>query len=176
MHAVFRVNLYDRYLLLLLPLLILPVARGLAALCESYASRLLPPIVVALVLISAVGTFNGHTPVAGDRVAYWGIDELADYLKGKPVATVIYDPWLGWQLDYYLGPWHDKRRVHYPTADCAGRRRAVKLDERGARYLVTPLGKPYEAWLAALRDAGFAVREAYRRGRFLAFRLLPPKN
>ena len=122
-----------------------------------------------------MGTFNGHTPVAGDRVVYWGIDELADYLKGKPVATVIYDPWLGWQLDYYLGPWHDKRRVHYPTA-AALVEGALSLDERAPRYLVTPLGKPYEAWLAALRDAGFAVREEYRRGRFLAFRLLPPKN
>ena len=42
MHAAFRVNLYDRYLLLLLPLLILPVARGLGGalrdLCESSAA------------------------------------------------------------------------------------------------------------------------------------------
>ena len=42
---------------------------------------------------------------------------LARHLNGKPVATVIYDPWLGWELGYYLGVWHDKRRVHYPDAD-----------------------------------------------------------
>ena len=172
-HAVVRFNLYDRYLLLMLPLLILPVARGLAALCASVSGRPLRPIAVALVLISAVGTFNGHTPVAGNRVTYWGIDQLADYLNGKPVATVVYDPWLGWQLDYYLGPWHDKRRVHHPTA-AALVADALSLDERGARYFVSPLNKPYENWLAALQDAGFAVEEDFRRGRFLAYRLSPP--
>ena len=175
MHAVFRVNLYDRYLLLLLPLLILPVARGLAALCEPYASLLLRFIVVALVLISAVGTFNGHTPVAGDRGAYRGIDELADWLNRKPVATVIYDPWLGWQLDYYLGPWHDKRRVHYPTA-AALVADALSLDERGARYFVAPLAAPYKRWVGALDAAGFANEVDFRSERFVVFRLLPPRN
>lgn len=174
-HAVFGFNLYDRFLLLLLPLLILPVARGLAALSETYA-RLKPRLVIlAAVLLGAVGVFSSQTPVILDRTAYSGIDELADFLKAKPVATVIYDRWLGWQLDYYLGTWHDKRRVYHPMPDALVAD-ALSLDERGARYFASPLELPYERWVDALHDAGFAVSVEYRSEGYIAFRLLPPNN
>ena len=174
-HVVFGFRLYDRFLLLLLPLLILPVARGLSALSEIYARRRLWLLILATILLGALGTFNGETPVIRGRAAYAGIDQLADYLNSKPVATVIYDRWLGWQLDYYLGTWHDKRRVYHPTADALVAD-ALKLDETGARYFSSPLALPYEPWIDALHDAGFAHEVDYRSERFIAFRLLPPKN
>lgn len=174
-HVVFRFHLYDRYLLLLLPLLVLPVARGLAALGDRYAGRLSRLAILAAVLLGAVGTFNGHTPVSGGRAAYAGIDELADYLNGKPVATVLYDRWLGWQLDYYLGPWHDKRRVYHPTPDALAAD-ALSLDETGPRYFASPLASPYEHWIDALHEVGFAVEVDYRSGHYIVFRLLPPNN
>jgi len=174
-HVVFGFRLYDRFLLLLLPLLILPLARGLSALSEIYARRRPGLLILAAILLGALGTFNGHTPVNASRAAYAGIDELAAYLNSKPVATVIYDRWLGWHLDYYLGPWYDKRRVYHPTADALVAD-ALSLDEVGARYLVTPLDMPYEPWIDALHDAGFAHEVDYRSARFIAFRLLPPKN
>ncbi|MCE2473734.1 MAG: hypothetical protein J4G18_17900, partial [Anaerolineae bacterium] len=174
-HVIFGFRLYDRFLLLLLPLLILPVARGLAALGEIYAHRKPRLIVLAAILLGALGTFNGETPVIRGRAAYAGIDELADYLNSKPVATVIYDRWLGWQLDYYLGTWHDKRRVYHPAADALVAD-ALRLDETGARYFTSPLALPYEPWIDALHDAGFAQEVDYRSDRFIAFRLLPPNN
>ena len=174
-HVIFGFRLYDRFLLLLLPLLILPVARGLAALGEIYAHRKPRLIVLAAILLGAVGTFNGETPVIRGRAAYAGIDQLADYLNSKPVATVIYDRWLGWQLDYYLGTWHDKRRVYHPAADALVAD-ALRLDETGARYFTSPLALPYEPWIDALHDAGFAQEVDYRSDRFIAFRLLPPNN
>ena len=174
-HIIFGFNLYDRFLLLLLPLLILPLARGLAALSEIHARRNLRVIVLAAVLLGAAGTFSNQTPAIGGRGAYAGIDELAAHLNGKPVATVIYDRWLGWQLDYYLGTWHDKRRVYHPTPDALVAD-ALSLDEQGARYFASPLDLPYERWIDALHDAGFAVEVDYRSDRFIAFRLLPPNN
>lgn len=174
-HIVFGFRLYDRFLLLLLPLLILPVARGWAALGEIYARRRPRLVILVAVLLGAAATFNGRTPVSAGRAAYAGIDELADYLNGKPVATVLYDRWLGWQLDYYLGAWHDKRRVYHPTTDALVAD-ALSLDEPGPRYFASPLDLPYEQWIDALHDAGFALAVDYRSERFISFRLLPPKN
>ena len=85
------------------------------------------------------------------------------HLNAKPVATVIYDPWLGWELGYYLGQWHDKRRVHYPTpaALVAG---ALALDEASATAtFVAPVDQPHDDWLAALRGLGFGVDVDYER-------------
>ena len=95
-------------------------------------------------------------------------NELANYLNAKPVATVIYDHWLGWSLKYYMGEWHDKRIVYYPlpqemVAD------ALVLQETGTRYFVAPRGnfsnyglsssysESVEQWLEAFRQAGFVV-------------------
>ena len=60
-HIVFGFRLYDRFLLLLLPLVILPVARGLAALGEINARRRPRLIILAAVLLGAAGTFAGHS-------------------------------------------------------------------------------------------------------------------
>ncbi len=174
-HVVFRFNLYERYLLLMLPLLILPVARALAALGDRYAGRLWQLAIFAAVLVGAVATYNGHTPFSGSRAAQAGIDDLAEHLNGKPVATVLYDRWLGWQLDYYLGPWHDKRRVYHPSPE-ALLVDALSLDETGARYFAAPISKPYQRWIDVLRQAGFAVAVDYRSERYITFRLLPPNN
>ena len=171
-HIIFSFNLYDRYLLLILPLMTLLAARWIAALCRCYSRLYFQFVIVAMLLLSAFWSLNNDSPIGGDHRAHAGIDKLADHLNSKPVATVIYDPWLGWQLGYYLGQWHDKRRVHHPTAE-ALIADALALDESGDRYLVAPVDQPYDAWLSALRDAGFEVSEEYRRDQFVAFRLTP---
>ncbi len=174
-HIIFRFNLYDRYLFLGLPILILLVAGCLALLCRRIV-RVRPGVIVAaLLLLSAVWTLNGEARIGGDRAQFSGIDALAAHLNSKPVATVIYDPWLGWELGYYLGVWQDKRRVHYPTAGAlvAG---ALALDEVSDRYLVAPVDRPLEDWLAALGDAGFETTLDYHSERFIVYRLAPPAS
>lgn len=174
-HIVFRFNLYDRYLLLGLPILILLVAGGLVFVCRRIV-RFRPEVIVsALLLLSAIWTLNGATPIGGDRAEFSGIDALAAHLNSKPVATVIYDPWLGWELGYYLDAWQNKRRVHYPTANALVEG-ALALDEVGDRYLVAPVDQPLEDWLAALRDAGFSASPDYLSERFIAYRLSPPAS
>lgn len=174
-HIIFGFRLYDRFLLLLLPLLMLPIARSLAALGEIFP-RLRPRLILLVaILLGAAGTFSGQAPVIAESEANAGIDELAAWLNRKPVATVLYDRWLGWQLDYYLGPWHDKRRVHHPTPDALAAD-ATSLDETGARYFVAPVDMTYQRWIDALHEAGFAHEVDYRSERFIGFRLLPPRN
>ena len=141
---------------MLAPLLILLVAAGLARVCAG--PRGLTVAFVALMLVGAGWSLQADIPLESQRRAQVGIDALAQHLKQTPVATVIYDPWLGWELAYYLGPWHDKRRVHYPTAAAlaAG---ALALPESGDRYFVSPLEQPHANWLAALAAAGFGIEE-----------------
>ncbi len=173
-HSVFNFNLYDRYLLLILPLALLLVAGGLARLLHSLGRG--PAWIIVLLLLLLFGgswALDSGSPIGADHGDYIGIDRLADHLNSKPVATVIYDPWLGWQLGYYLGQWHDKRRVHYPDAESlvAG---AVGLDEIGDRYFVAPVDQPHQHWLAALRAAGFGIAVDYEKDRFISYRLSPP--
>ncbi len=172
LHSLLDFNLYARYLALITPLFILMVAGRLAALfSRSKAGRVLLLCSVTLILAGAAHTLGSSSPLEEARA---GADRLAAHLNRKPVATVIYDPWLGWELGYYLGTWHNKRRVHYPTAEAlaAG---ALALEETGARYLVAPVDKPFQSWLTALVDAGFHVSEDYRRDGFVIYRLLPPR-
>ncbi len=166
-HTILNLNLYARYLLLIMPPLVLMVACSAAGRCRL---RILIAILAAL---GALWTLQqGNNPLEEPRSQHAGIDALAEYLNRKPVATVVYDPWLGWQLGYYLGVWHDKRRVHHPTAQALAAH-AAALGERGFRYFVAPVEKPYETWLAALQALGFAVELDFQSERYLAWRLTP---
>ena len=165
-HTVFNINLYPRYLFLLLPPLALLVSSA------SGRQRMLTLLLAAAFALSGLWTAQHGAPLEDSRREHAGILALAEHLRSKPVATVLYDPWLGWQLDYYLGVWHDKRRVHYPGAEtlAAG---AAALDEGGDRYFVAPAGKQIESWLAALHDAGFAIDLDYDSAGYLVWRLSP---
>jgi hypothetical protein len=89
------------------------------------------------------------------------------------VATVIYDRWLGWELGYYLGQWHDKRMVYYPTPDLLVKD-ALRLCEIGPRYFPAPAAQSVGPWLDALREAGIEVDRTFSNEGFVVYRLLPP--
>jgi len=174
--AILQFNFYGRYLLLILPPLIMLAAGRLARLPEAAArGRGLRFGFVMLLLASAIWSVNRGGSLGAARRVNDGLDHLAAHLNAKPIATVIYDPWLGWELGYYLGPWHDKRRVHYPTT-AALVDGALALDEAGDRYFIAPSDQAHEQWLAALRRAGFGVGVDYERNRFIVYRLRPPDD
>lgn len=175
LHLILRFNLYERYLLLLMPPLCLLVAGQLARVPKAGWHGTVRRVAIALALIaSGLWSMSAGPTIGGDHGAQAGIDALAAHLEAKPVATVLYDPWLGWELGYYLGQWHDKRRVHYPTAEllAAG---ALALNEFGERYFVAPMDQPHDEWLAALGAAGFGVGVDYERDRFIVYRMTVPQ-
>ena len=176
LHVILRFNLYERYLLLILPPLCLLVAGQLARGPNAgWLGKEIRAVVSAALIASGLWSLNAGPTIGGDRGDIAGIDALAAHLKAKPVATVIYDPWLGWELGYYLGQWQDKRRVHYPTAEAlaAG---ALALDEIGDRYFVAPIDQPHDEWLAALGAAGFGLEVDYERDRFIVYRITAPRD
>lgn len=176
LHTIVAFNQYDRYLLLILPSLILLTARGVNGFLE-FALRYGGGErgFVMLGLASVLFTVSTGIPIGGNSGKYTGIDDLADYLNDKPIATVIYDRWLGWELGYYMGQWTNKRRVYYPTPQALVTG-ALALDEIGERYFVAPENQPVQAWLTALENAGFTTELDYEIARFRVYRLSVPAS
>jgi hypothetical protein len=124
---------------------------------------------IIFAFIAATGTYD----IGGDDGQHDGIDVLADYLNSKPIAAVIYDHWLDWELDYYMGEWTNKRRVYYPTPQQLVEG-ALQLEETGVRYFVAPVDENITEWLNALAAADFAISLDYESANFRVFALVPP--
>ena len=165
--------LYARYLLLLLPALLPLCARGLCRSAALLAPRLIPlqirpqpAFLLTALLLFLLQPAPGPDPHAG-------IDDLGAWLAERPVATVVYDRWLGWQLGFYLGTWHDKRVTWYPVP-AALAADARRLCEFGPRYLPAPRDVDVGPWLEAMRAAGFAVTLAWQNDGYEAWQFTPP--
>jgi len=187
-HWLVALPTHDRYLLPILPPVILLVARGLAQIFKGVSQRLedsktqrlrnffVPLCLCVLVLgflPSALDALEGRLPVGGDRGERDGIDQLGAYLDSKPLGTIIYDHWLGWELGYYLGTWSNKRLTYYPNAGALSADAAAQPDP-APRYFPVPARAAIEPWLDQLAGAGFKIYEDYRSLRFIVYRLIPP--
>jgi hypothetical protein len=114
LHWFLAFPVWDRYLLILVPIFVLLFARSMLVLVssclvvfKSLRLSISPSLILSLVLLamlpfSLTASHSGY-PIGGDHGANDGIEQVADYLKGLPSGTVVYDHWLAWQLGYYLG-------------------------------------------------------------------------
>jgi 4-amino-4-deoxy-L-arabinose transferase-like glycosyltransferase len=195
LHWLVALNIYDRYLLPLLPPILLLFARGLewgwkcskgklqltawkslSVYGEGFREGWFATLLLcafAFCLFASWRAVEGRASVGGDRGEHTGIDQLAAYLEGKPLGTIIYDHWLGWELGYYLGTWSDKRRVYYPDPDALAADARLQADP-APRYLPAPADQPVSPWLEALREAGFDVSLVYHEAGFVVYQLIPP--
>lgn len=194
LHWIIAINIYDRYLLLILPLILLLATRGVdswiavwssairrsgdyvgTGFCSS-ASVARTLLLTFLLIASLPGAFaaaEGRLGIGGDNGRHMGIDHLADYLNRQRLGAIIYDHWLGWELGYYLGPWSDKRRVYYPTPEALADGARLQPDS-APRYLPVPAWAEVQPWLDALRQAGFRIVLVYDQPPFRVYELLPP--
>lgn len=155
-------NGYARYLLPLIPLLAVLIAGAVGR------RGLLIAVAAALGVLSLMLSQPRGLP-ATDA----GLPDLAAYVNAQPLGTIVYDPWLGWQMGYYVGPWSDKRRVYYPDpASLAAD--APRNPDPAPRLFIAPQDAATGPWLAALRRAGFRARLSYDRAGFRAWTLWPP--
>jgi 4-amino-4-deoxy-L-arabinose transferase-like glycosyltransferase len=195
LHWIIAINIYDRYLLLILPSILLLAARGIdgwialwpsvihrsrfsvgTGFCPSAASAariLLTAFLLFASLPSAFAAAQGRLGIGGDNGRHTGIDLLAEYLNRQRLGAIIYDHWLGWELGYYLGPWSDKRRVYYPTPEALAHDALLQPDP-APRYLPVPNWADVQPWLDVLRDAGFRIQLVYNQTPFRVYELLPP--
>lgn len=165
---------FDRYLLPLVPLFALLIACMYQELAHSQSRSRLLTVIFAICLL-VYGATARHDPRAD---AFHGetqsaLIDLGNYLNAKPLGTIIYDRWMGWELGYYIGAWSDKRRVYYPEPTQQASEALLNPD-RAPRYLVAPANRDSEAWLMSFARVGFTVCVDYSRDGFAVYHLTPP--
>jgi len=162
LHWLLAFPVWDRYLLSLVPVLAILLARVLVLLASYIRSttRNLPLFIVhcSLLVSLALPAWNAsHSryPVGGDHGAYDGIEKVAAFLRELPAGAVVYQHWLGWQYAYYLfgGP---VCLAYWPTPTWLAR----DVQAFGAgdpRYITFPSWEQSARVKSALAGAGYGL-------------------
>nr|MBP7689795.1 hypothetical protein [Thermoflexales bacterium] len=116
LHWLFNFPVWDRYVLLLVPIAALVLGKAIGQLVNWLTGQLAtlspchcvsPSLILSIVIITALpfsaAAAESQYPIGGDHGANDGIDQVAVFLKTLPSGTVVYDHWLAWELDYYVG-------------------------------------------------------------------------
>ena len=180
LHWLVGFQVWDRYLLGLVPLAALLAARllvGAVWLVPAGRPRAVAAVSLGLLLAaSLVGPVaraaHSELPLGGDHGAYDGIDRLADYLRAEaPPGAVLYHYWLGSHYRFYL---HSAPlRLHwYP--DPADLAHDATVYRREPRYIAFPSFRDGSLARAALAGAGIElvpVFQTQRRDGTISFQL-----
>jgi len=171
-HWLLTFNVWDRYLLGLVPLLAMLLGRVIwlagrllsgvgvgRAGSPAYKISAIALVVILLVRPAWRAAHSGY-PVGGDHWAYDGIDAVTDYLRAEmPPGSALYHRYLGWHYLFYLfdAP-VDLRWYSSPS------RLAEDAQQRGdvPRYVVLPDWEPRLPVQAALRRVGLTLRPLFR--------------
>lgn len=176
-HGLVAFEVWDRYLLGLIPLMVLLLARVLTLPRRvldnwpfaRFLSLLFVVVMLSFTLRPIQDAATSRFPIGGDHGAYQGIEQVVNYLQGVPSDTTLYHRWLGWHWRFYLwGSGYDFRAWTSP-ADLA----AQAVARPGARrYVVFPSWHSSTEARLAMADAGLDMREvgrAFREDGTLSF-------
>ena len=183
-HWLLAFPVWDRYLLILVPVLAMLLGRWISWLVSwlvgwpadrvsvrspanhqtiqrtnHSTTQLSTFILMALLILpfSFQATQNG-APIGGDHGAHDGIDRVEAYLRDLPMGTVVYDHWLGWELDFYLWDAALYRAYFDTPADLARDLRA--FGRVTPHYLVVPMGESSSKVERVIAAEGFALKPA----------------
>lgn len=177
-HWLFNFNVWDRYLLGLVPLIAILLARIILLPGQVFGLRpgtlaygLIVTAFLGLTLIKpARDAANSRYPIGSDHGAYQGLEAVVDYFRGNvPGGAIVYHRWLGWHFSFYMFNFpYDFRWYTTPRELAEDARQAA-----GARrYIVFPGWKSATATRAALAEEGLTLRRiywTYRRDGSLSF-------
>ncbi len=158
---------WDRYILPIMPFLILVAAQSLVWLAGYWRGSL---IIIGLLVISLSWTTAIDAVERTDPDNLQDIDRLARTLNQDYAGQIVYDNWLGWHLQWYLGAEPQVWVVYFPTPeDLAHNLR----DLEGVRYLVVPSTDTARPWLHILALKGIESKPVYQTqtGLFILYRL-----
>ncbi len=185
-HWLLSFNVWDRYLLGLVPLLLMLLARivwlgssALASVPPSLPGRgrgrvntrirlVLAVAFLAATLIGPALTAAGSGyPIGGDHGAYDGIEAVADYFRNRvPAGSVLYHHWLGWHYSFYMFDVPLVFRWYPSPGELAQDARQVDDAQRYVvlrkRSGVFPSGRSTVGVRAALAEEELALRRVYR--------------
>jgi 4-amino-4-deoxy-L-arabinose transferase-like glycosyltransferase len=180
----FAFNVWDRYLLILTPLVALLFGRVLdrlacrlslaaySSFCIHHSAFIIVSLfIVSLFIPSTIAARSGFA-IGGDHGAYDGIDQIARTLRSVPAGSVLYDFWLSWQWGYYLFDAPIYVAWMPGPGTLADDLRA--FGRTSPRYIVAPSWESFAEARAAIESAGFtveAIQTAHRRDGSLSFTL-----
>jgi len=164
-------QVWDRYLLGMVPLLALVLGYGIASVRWRWR-----PVVATRVLAAMLwplpSALAGKLPVGGDHWLHERTDDAAAYLaETLPKNAVLYHHWLGWYWDFYLYDAGIERRYYFDPEYLA--QNAGKVFPRPA-YVVVPGWKKAAPLQSGLERNGFslqAVKRFHRKDGSLALTL-----
>jgi 4-amino-4-deoxy-L-arabinose transferase-like glycosyltransferase len=191
LHWLWAFPLWDRYLLPLVPVLAILLARILPLLASYLQSvinhcslvighwslLLVHCSLFILLLLPSWNAAQGHYPIGGDHGAYDGLGTVAAFLHGLPEGAVVYQHWLGWQYAYYLfdAPLY---LAYWPTP--AWLARDVRaFGAREPRYIAFPSWESMARVERALSGVGYGLELVLSTTRrdgtpsFTVYRILP---
>jgi hypothetical protein len=177
-HWVLSFNIWDRYLLGLVPLLLILLARiiwlatgALAHLISDLAGSLRARLSISLrglfavLLLAATLTrpalqaAQSGYPIGGDHGAYDGIESVAGYFRDHaPAGSILYHHWLGWHYSFYMFDFPLVFRWYPSPEELAEDARQI---DDAQRYIVFPSGKLTAGVRDALAEEGLALRRVY---------------
>lgn len=180
LHWLVGFQVWDRYLLGLVPLVALLAARAFVTLGMAIQATpwrrfyviTLGVILVVLLTAPVLQASRSGLPIGGDHGAYDGIDRIANYmLTQAPVGSVLYHHWLGYHYRFYL--YSAPLRLHwYP--DFEDLARDAHVYRREPRYIAFPSWRDSSAVKDALNSASIKLEQVYetkRRDGSFSFRL-----
>lgn len=153
-HWLFAIPIWDRYLLLVMPFVLILAARGIGVASSKWASgkwMLVTPVLL-LFLWSAVDARGGN-PDADN-----GASAIAITLADAPDGAVLYDHWYSWQWRYHL---FDTAvyTAWFPNPAALAEELTVFGRDGNAHYLVLPADETALPVLRAVHEAGFGLEQ-----------------
>lgn len=167
-HWLLAFPVWDRYFLILVPIAALLGGRSISQWVNGSIRRfvtLLPCHLVtwSLILVTtlpySLNAAQSQYPIGGDHGAYDGIEHVAAYLSALPSGTVVYDHWLAWELDYYLGEGHVYLKYFDTPADFAEDLRV--FGSNGERYVVFPARESPAKIIDAIGQVGYTLSPVF---------------
>ncbi len=173
-YLLFAFNLWDRYLVALVPVLALLLARTIwttsSFISANYSSpkrqllrhryqneyTLLSSGLIILLLLPGLRASNSRYPIGGDHGAYDGIEKVTTFLNELEEGAVLYDYWLSWELSFYLfdGPLY----VAWMPGPAALATDLIAHGESSRRYIVSPGWESFSEVETAIAAAGYDTR------------------
>jgi 4-amino-4-deoxy-L-arabinose transferase-like glycosyltransferase len=169
LHWLIDFPIWDRYVLLLVPVAAWLAGRGGAALAARVrpARRALPFVLLLITgsgLPYSLAAAGSQYPIGGDHGANDGIDQVAAFLKTLPSGTVVYEHGQAWELGFYLGEGFAYLSYFDTPVALAG---DVRVFGGEGRYVILAARQPSQAVRAVLQPLGYTLRSVFEtRNRF----------
>ncbi len=156
--------LYDRYLVPLVPLMVILMARGMCLLLGVRRARWVA-LVVSLAMILPLVALRQDS-------ADLGVAGLARAIKTRlPAESVVWDHWLGWELGWYLGEPVGMKVIWQPTPEAFARAACGTTLTNGHTYFAAPLNGELDRWRMTFAAFGGRMSLLYDQDRLVLYAL-----